>query len=80
LRKTAIKAGSDFEARAELDAINGLGPTAIKAVVDFFAEPHNEQALDALLAEVTPQPMEAVETTSRQDHRLHRLARKDDAR
>ncbi|MBV9395683.1 MAG: NAD-dependent DNA ligase LigA [Methylobacteriaceae bacterium] len=64
LRKTAIKAATDFEARAELDAINGLGPTAIKAVVEFFAEPHNEQALDALLAEVTPQPMEAVETTS----------------
>jgi DNA ligase (NAD+) len=64
LRKTAIKAGSDFEARAELDSINGLGPTAIKAVVDIFAEPHNEQALDALLREVTPEPMEAVETTS----------------
>jgi DNA ligase (NAD+) len=64
LCKTAIKAGSDFEARAELDAINGLGPTAIKAVVEFFAEPHNEQALDALLAEVMPEPMEAVETTS----------------
>jgi DNA ligase (NAD+) len=64
LRRIAIKAATDFEARAELDAISGLGPTAIKAVVDFFAEPHNEQALDALLAEVTPQPMEEVETAS----------------
>jgi DNA ligase (NAD+) len=59
-----MKAATDFEARAELDSINGLGPTAIRAVVDFFAEPHNEQALDALLTEVTPRPMEAVETTS----------------
>jgi DNA ligase (NAD+) len=59
-----MKAATDFEARAELDAINGLGPAAIRAVIDFFAEPHNEKALDALLAEVTPEAMEAVETTS----------------
>ncbi|MBV8847997.1 MAG: NAD-dependent DNA ligase LigA [Methylobacteriaceae bacterium] len=64
LRKTTMKAAADFEARAELDSIGGLGPAAIKAVVDFFAEPHNEQALDALLKEVTPEPMEAVETSS----------------
>jgi DNA ligase (NAD+) len=64
LRQSAIKAAADFEARAELDSISGLGPAAIKAVVNFFAEPHNETALDALLAEVTPEPMEAVEVTS----------------
>jgi DNA ligase (NAD+) len=64
LRNTAMNAATDFEARAELDSISGLGPAAIRAVVDFFAEPHNEQALDALLAEVTPEPMEAVETAS----------------
>jgi DNA ligase (NAD+) len=64
LRKTAMQAATDFEARAELDSISGLGPAAIKAVVNFFAEPHNETALDALLAEVTPESMEAVEVTS----------------
>ncbi|GAC1553454.1 MAG: NAD-dependent DNA ligase LigA [Beijerinckiaceae bacterium] len=64
LRQSAINANRDFEALAELDSINGLGPAAIKAVVQFFAEPHNETALDALLAQVTPEPMEAVEITS----------------
>jgi DNA ligase (NAD+) len=64
LRQIAMKAATDFDARAELDAISGLGPAAVTAVVDFFAELHNEQALDALLAEVTPQPMQAVEITS----------------
>ncbi len=64
LRKTAVKAASDFEARADLDSIGGLGPTAVKAVVDFFSEPHNEHALDALLKEITPEPMQAVETSS----------------
>lgn len=39
----------------ELNAINGIGATVAEAVVEFFAEDHNRAALDALLAEVTPQ-------------------------
>src|SRR6202789_3318685 len=46
------------EGRAEIDAIDGIGPTVAEALVDFFAEPHNETALDALLAQVTTLPME----------------------
>ena len=34
----------------------------VESLVDFFAEPHNEEALDALLDEVTIEPMPAVET------------------
>ncbi len=34
----------------------------IESLVDFFAEPHNETALDALLGEVTIEPMPALET------------------
>jgi DNA ligase (NAD+) len=53
-------AARDPEGRAEIDAIDGIGPTVAEALVDFFAEPHNETALDQLLAEVTTIPMEAV--------------------
>ncbi len=52
------------EALEELTAIDGVGGAVAEAVVDFFAEPHNTQALDALLAEVTPEPMQAVATAS----------------
>jgi DNA ligase (NAD+) len=44
----------------ELHGINGIGSIVAEAVVDFFAEEHNRQALDALLAEVTPIDEEQV--------------------
>ena len=50
------------DAAAALGDIDGIGPTVIESLVDFFAEPHNESALDALLAEVTIEPMPALET------------------
>ncbi|MGA2044655.1 MAG: NAD-dependent DNA ligase LigA [Roseiarcus sp.] len=53
-------AARDPEGRAEIDGIDGVGPVVAEAVVDFFAEPHNEDVLDRLLAEVTTIPMEAV--------------------
>ncbi len=52
------------EARAELRAIDGLGDVVAEAVGDFFAEAHNEEVLDKLLAEVTVEPMEAVASSS----------------
>nr|WP_246329501.1 NAD-dependent DNA ligase LigA [Chthonobacter rhizosphaerae] len=52
----ADKAG---EAWTELNAVEGIGEVVADAVVDFFAEPHNREALDALLDEIAPQPMEA---------------------
>jgi DNA ligase (NAD+) len=56
LRAAAINA----EGQAEIDAIDGIGPTVAEALIDFFAEPHNEAVLDRLLAQVTSIPMEAV--------------------
>jgi DNA ligase (NAD+) len=53
-------AAPSIEGRAEIDAIDGIGPAVAEALVDFFAEPHNETALDQLLAEVKTSPMEAV--------------------
>ena len=35
-----------------------------RALVGFFREAHNEEMLDGLLAEVTPEPLETVSTTS----------------
>lgn len=46
------------EAWAELTAIDGIGEVVAEALVQFFAEPHNETTLDELLKQVTPQEME----------------------
>src|SRR5208283_5364875 len=47
-------------AREELSGIEGIGPVVAEAVADCFAEPRNEAALDALIMEVTIEPMEAI--------------------
>jgi DNA ligase (NAD+) len=52
------------EAFAELDNIEGIGPTVAAAVADFFAEPHNVEVVKDLLKEVSPQPLEAVDQGS----------------
>ncbi|WP_395665706.1 NAD-dependent DNA ligase LigA [Methylocella sp.] len=64
LRETARLAAPDSEPRAEINNIDGVGPVVAEAVADFFMEPRNEDALDALLAQVSPQPMEAIVSTS----------------
>jgi DNA ligase (NAD+) len=46
------------EAYEELLSIEGVGPVVAEALLDFFAEPHNQEALDALLAEVMPEEAE----------------------
>ena len=52
LRRTAT---SD-NAAAELAAVEGVGPVVAEALVDFFHEPHNREALDDLLSEASPTP------------------------
>ena len=44
----------------ELNGISGIGGVVAEAVVEFFGEAHNQQVLDALLAEVTPLDEERV--------------------
>jgi DNA ligase (NAD+) len=61
LRDTATSAASDEAAFAELQGIEGIGPVVARAVVDFFAEPHNREVVADLLSEVTPPPFR-VET------------------
>ena len=44
------------DAQAELAAVEGVGPVVAEALVDFFHEDHNRDALDDLLSEVHPKP------------------------
>ena len=57
-----VRAG-DEEAAAELGSIDGVGPTVLEALGDFFHEEHNRQVWVDLLSEVSP-PDYIVETTA----------------
>jgi DNA ligase (NAD+) len=65
LRATARAAADhESEAYAELTAIGGVGEVVADAIVEFFKEQHNEEMLDALLEQVTPEPLEEVASAS----------------
>jgi len=64
LADVATRAGSDPEAFAELTGVEGVGPVVAQALADFFAEAHNREVWDALLAEVSPRPFEATARAS----------------
>ena len=52
LRRVATSEGGE----AELSSVQGVGPVVAEALVDFFHEEHNRDALDDLLSEVSPKP------------------------
>ncbi|HKP34281.1 MAG TPA: NAD-dependent DNA ligase LigA [Sphingomicrobium sp.] len=52
LRRVALSDGGE----AELSSVQGVGPVVAEALVDFFHEPHNREALEDLLSEVSPKP------------------------
>ncbi|MGQ0457062.1 MAG: NAD-dependent DNA ligase LigA [Hyphomicrobium sp.] len=54
----AIDSGRESEAYRDIDNIEGIGETVVDALIDFFCEPHNREALDDLLREVTLAPYE----------------------
>src|SRR4029079_54206 len=62
LRKPATRRTSD--AVKERDNIEGIGEVVAEAIADFFGEPHNVRVVDHLLKEGSPQPLEAVDSTS----------------
>lgn len=65
LRAAGIAAADEASPeRQELSAIDSVGPTVVEALIEFFGEPHNEELLDRLLAQVSPQPLEAVASAS----------------
>jgi DNA ligase (NAD+) len=61
----AAAADREGDAFAALDNIEGIGPAVAAAIADFFAEAHNIEVVEELLAEVTPSPLEKVEHSSR---------------
>jgi DNA ligase (NAD+) len=65
LRETArIAADPASDAHAELTSIGGIGSVVADSIVEFFREAHNEEMLDALLAQVHVQPAEAAASDS----------------
>jgi DNA ligase (NAD+) len=52
------------DAAEAFDDIEGIGPVVVESIVDFFAEPHNETVLDALLKQVRVEPMAPIATGS----------------
>ncbi len=59
LAAIAVAATDSPEARAEIEAVEGVGPVVAEALADFFAEPHNREAWDDLLGQVRPRPFES---------------------
>lgn len=54
--QAAVKGGHDSDAYRDIDNIEGIGATVVDALVDFFGEPHNVEAVDDLLAEISIEP------------------------
>lgn len=66
LRELATRAhGGDAEAAGELTAIDGIGPSVVEALGDFFHEPHNVAVWEDLLSLVTPPRYEVKTVASR---------------
>ncbi len=70
--RTAAEAASPPEGKGdsgnaewqEIVGVNGIGSIVAEALVDFFAEEHNREAVKSLLEEVTPLDEEPVGTVS----------------
>jgi DNA ligase (NAD+) len=54
----------DSEAYQELNTIGGIGAVVADAIVEFFKEKKNRDALDRLLEQITVEPMEKVKSDS----------------
>jgi DNA ligase (NAD+) len=66
LREIAEKSrGGDEDAASDLTAIDGIGPSVVEALGDFFHEPHNVTVWEDLLSQVTPPRYEVEVVESR---------------
>jgi DNA ligase (NAD+) len=61
---TAAGEGRDSDAYRELNDIGGIGEVVADALVEFFKERRNRDALDRLLREIEVAPMETVKSDS----------------
>ena len=76
-------AKDDEEAIAEMDALDQIGDTVIKAIAAYFGESHNRGIVERLTKQVTILDAQKPKSNSagrRQDRRVHGLAGEDDAR
>ena len=64
VQAAALAAADDPEARGRLTDIGGIGLVVTEALIDFFAEPHNQASVADLLAQVTPEPLAAAKVTA----------------
>lgn len=65
MMKSAVSAAKrDSEDWQELLNISGIGKIVAEAVVEFFKEKKNRQAIESLLQEISVEPMEAVKSDS----------------
>jgi DNA ligase (NAD+) len=64
--RAVMLAASDHESTeySELNNIDGIGQVVADAIVEFFAEAHNSEVLDALLEHVAPEPFVVEEAAS----------------
>jgi DNA ligase (NAD+) len=63
--EAAVKASDpESEAYQDMLSIDGIGALVAQGVIDFFDETHNRDAVDRLLAEVTPLAAEVANTQS----------------
>jgi DNA ligase (NAD+) len=60
----AAAAGPESEAYQDLNAIDGVGEVVADAIVEFFKERHNQEALDRLLEQITVTAMEETRSDS----------------
>ena len=56
--------GTESEAWQELNNIGGIGEVVAEALVEFFKEKRNREALDRLLEQIEVEPMEKVKSDS----------------
>jgi DNA ligase (NAD+) len=61
---TAAGKGPESEAYQELMSIGGIGEVVADAIVEFFKEKRNREALDRLLEEIAVEPMEQARSDS----------------
>jgi DNA ligase (NAD+) len=60
----AAAAGPASEAYQDLNAIQGIGDVLADAIVEFFKEPRNREALNHLLEQIDVEPMEQARSDS----------------
>jgi DNA ligase (NAD+) len=61
---TAAGDGTETEAYQELNAIQGIGEVVADALIEFFKEPRNREAIDRLLEQITVTPVEETRADS----------------